>query len=85
MIDVTQERLEAAQNLERERQQQEILAKQPYMLWFKDTQGHLISANSRLLDQGEGVLDEAGLERLDAQSMPWLFANPAPMSASPKA
>lgn len=85
MIDVTQERLEAEQTLQRERQQQDILAKQPYMLWFKDPQGHLISANSRLLDHGVGVLDEAGLEKLDAQSMPWLFANPAPLLASPKA
>jgi CRP-like cAMP-binding protein len=85
MIDVTQERREAAQTLERERQQQEMLARQPYMLWFKDPQGHLISANSRLLENGDGLLSEAGLEKLDAQSMPWLFANAAPMSASPKA
>ncbi|MDI9233302.1 helix-turn-helix domain-containing protein [Limnohabitans lacus] len=85
LIDVTQERREAEQTLERERQQQEMLARQPYMLWFKDPQGHLISANSRLLENGDGLLNEAGLEKLDAHSMPWLFANAAPMSASPKA
>ena len=62
-----------------------MLAKQPYMLWFKDPQGHLISANARLIENGYGVLDGAGLEKIDAQSMPWYFSNASPMNASPEA
>ncbi|PUE31452.1 hypothetical protein B9Z52_11205 [Limnohabitans sp. Jir72] len=86
LIDVTEERRALAQTLEREHQQQEMLAKQPYMLWFKDPQGHLISANARLIDGVNRTLDEAGLEKLDAQNMPWQFAKAAPMlSASPEA
>lgn len=85
LIDVTEERRAAAETLERERQQQEMLAKQPYMLWFKDPQGHLISANARLIENGYGVLDGAGLEKIDAQSMPWYFSNASPMNASPEA
>jgi CRP-like cAMP-binding protein len=85
LIDVTEERRAAAETLERERQQQEMLVKQPYMLWFKDPQGHLISANARLIENGYGVLDGAGLEKIDAQSMPWYFSNASPMNASPEA
>lgn len=85
LVDVTEEKQLAAQTLERERQQQEMLAKQPYMMWFKDPQGHLISANSRLIENGYGVLNDVRLEKIDAQTMPWHFPGAAPAAASPKA
>jgi hypothetical protein len=62
-----------------------MLAKQPYMMWFKDPQGHLISANSRLIENGYGVLNDVRLEKIDAQTMPWHFPGAAPAAASPKA
>ena len=74
LIDVTQEKREMAERLERERQQQEMLATQPYMVWFKDPQGHLISANANLVDNWRDSAASAQLEPVDAQSMPWHFA-----------
>ncbi len=74
LIDVTQEKREMAERLERERQQQEMLATQPYMVWFKDPQGHLISANANLIDNWHDSAASAHLEPVDARSMPWQFA-----------
>jgi PAS domain-containing protein len=74
LIDVTQEKREMAERLDRERQQQEMLATQPYMVWFKDPQGHLISANANLVDNWRDSAASAQLEPVDAQSMPWHFA-----------
>lgn len=74
LIDVTQEKREVAERLERERQQQEMLATQPYMVWFKDPQGHLISANANLVDNWRDSAASAHLEPVDARSMPWQFA-----------
>jgi PAS domain S-box-containing protein len=73
LIDVTQEKREAAQKLAREREQQEMLVKQPYMVWFKDPEGHLISANANLIDNWHQLAQPGRLEKVDAQSMPWNF------------
>jgi hypothetical protein len=74
LIDVTEEKKMAAQELERERQQQELLARQPYMLWFKDQDGRLISANSTLIDDWRHFAQDAALEKVDIQSMPLGFS-----------
>lgn len=74
MIDVTQEKKLAEQKLAMERQQQELLAKQPFMLWFKDQEGRLISANSMLVDDWSHFAAEASLEKVDLQSMPMSFS-----------
>ena len=73
LIDVTQEKREAAQKLERERAQQEMLIRQPYMVWFKDPEGHLISANANLIDNWHQLAQPGRLEKVDVQSMPWNF------------
>ncbi len=73
MIDVTEERKTAAQALALERQQQELLAKQPFMLWFKDPQGRLISANASLVQDWQHFAQDAALEKVDLQSMPMPF------------
>jgi CRP-like cAMP-binding protein len=73
MIDVTEERKTAAQALAVERQQQELLAKQPFMLWFKDPQGRLISANASLVQDWQHFAQDAALEKVDLQSMPMPF------------
>ena len=77
MIDVTQEKKLAAQALARERQQQELLAKQPFMLWFKDPGGRLISANASLVDDWQHFAINASLEKIDDQNMPVDFAGGA--------
>ena len=64
---------EMAERLDRERQQQEMLATQPYMVWFKDPEGHLISANANLIDKGHQLAQAGWLEKVDVQSMPWNF------------
>jgi CRP-like cAMP-binding protein len=74
LIDVTQEKREVAQTLERERQQQEMLARQPYMMWFKDPQGHLISANAKLIDQSAYPGSYTQLEKVDIANMLWSFS-----------
>jgi CRP-like cAMP-binding protein len=73
MIDVTEDKKQMAQELARERQQQEWLAKQPFMLWFKDQDGHLISANSSLIEDWRHFAQDASLEKVDLQSMPVNF------------
>lgn len=73
MIDVTQEKKLAAQELERERQQQEMLVKQPFMLWFKDQDGRLISANATLVEDWRHFAADAALEKIDLHSMPVSF------------
>ena len=74
MIDVTEEKKMAAQELARERQQQELLARQPFMLWFKDQDGRLISANSTLIEDWRHFAQDAALEKVDFQSMPVSFS-----------
>jgi len=74
VIDVTQEKIMAEQKLAIERQQQELLAKQPFMLWFKDQEGRLISANATLVDDWSHFAAEASLEKVDFQSMPVGFS-----------
>ncbi|MEK7344574.1 MAG: helix-turn-helix domain-containing protein [Pseudomonadota bacterium] len=71
LIDVTQEKKLAAQALERERQQQELLAKQPFMLWFKDQDGRLISANANLVQDWRHLAADAALEKIDLPSQPF--------------
>lgn len=84
LIDVTQEKREIAQRLERERQQQEMLTTQPYLVWFKDPEGHLISANANLIDHGRHPLASAQLEKVDPQNMLWNFpVQPPQQSSSP--
>jgi len=73
LIDVTQEKNLAAQALARERQQQELLAKQPFMLWFKDQEGRLISANANLVQDWRHLAADASLEKIDLQSLPAHF------------
>jgi CRP-like cAMP-binding protein len=73
MIDVTEDKKQMAQELARERQQQEWLARQPFMLWFKDQDGHLISANSSLIEDWRHFAQDASLEKVDLQSMPVNF------------
>ncbi len=77
MIDMTEEKKMAAQELALERQQQELLARQPFMLWFKDSQGRLISANASLLEDWQHFAQDASLEKIDFQSMPMPFFHPA--------
>ena len=75
LVDVTQEKREMAERLAREREQQEMLVKQPYMVWFKDPEGHLISANANLIDNWHQLAQPGRLEKVDVQSMPWNFAD----------
>lgn len=77
VIDVTQEKKMAAQALAMEREQQELLAKQPFMLWFKDPQGRLISANSTLIENWEHFAQDASLEKIDFQNIPMSFSHQA--------
>jgi PAS domain-containing protein len=77
MIDVTEEKKIAAQELAMQRQQQELLARQPFMLWFKDPQGRLISANASLVEDWRHFAQDAALEKIDFQSMPMPFFNPS--------
>lgn len=77
MIDVTEEKKTMAQELAMERQQQELLASQPFMLWFKDPQGRLISANATLLEDWRHFAEDAALEKIDFQSMPMPFSHPS--------
>jgi PAS domain-containing protein len=77
MIDVTEEKKIAAQELALERQQQERLARQPFMLWFKDPQGRLVSANASLLQDWQHFAQDAALEKIDVQSMPMTFFHPS--------
>jgi PAS domain S-box-containing protein len=85
LIDVTEDKRQAEQRLARERQQQEILATQPYMVWFKDAEGHLVSANANLIENWRHTEAAGQLERLDLRHMPWNVAMPAPQySARPE-
>jgi len=77
MIDVTEEKKITAQELAIERQQQELLATQPFMLWFKDPQGRLISANATLVQDWRHFAQDAALEKIDFQSMSTPFFHPA--------
>lgn len=58
-----------------ERQQQERLAKQPFMLWFKDPQGRLVSANASVLQDWQHFAQDAALEKVDLASMPMSFSH----------
>jgi PAS domain-containing protein len=78
MIDVTEEKNIAAQERAMERQQQEILATQPYMVWFKDAEGHLVSVNAKLIESWRHTEAAGQLERLDVRNMPWTLARPTP-------
>ena len=85
LIDVTQEKHEMAQRLALEHQQQEMLATQPYMLWFKDPEGHLISANSNLIETWRHSAVTTQLEKLDIESLSASFLTPsAPTHSSPR-
>ena len=85
LVDVTQEKREMAERLAREREQQEMLVKQPYMVWFKDPEGHLISANANLIDNWQQLAQPGRLEKVDVQSMPWNFADrPSQLSPRPE-
>ena len=44
------------------------------MLWFKDQDGRLISANSSLIEDWRHFAQDASLERVDFQSMPLGFS-----------
>ena len=77
MIDVTEEKKMAAQDLAMERQLQELLAKQPLTMWFKDPQGRLISANASLLQDWRHFAEDAVLEKIDGQSLPMSFSHPS--------
>jgi hypothetical protein len=81
LIDVTQEKRQVAQALAQERQQQEMLVRQPYMKWFKDPEGHLISANAKLIDQSTYLGSYTQLEGVDMANMPWSFSAPQGPSA----
>ncbi|MGV0958649.1 MAG: helix-turn-helix domain-containing protein [Limnohabitans sp.] len=74
LIDVTQEKREIEQRLALEHQQQAMLATQPYMVWFKDSEGHLISANSNLIETWRDSAGATQLEKLDAQSLSASFS-----------
>lgn len=74
MIDVTQEKQQIAQALAQERQQQERLAKQPFMLWFKDPSGRLVSANASLMPDWQDFAAYAALEKIDLQDVPVDFS-----------
>lgn len=82
MIDVTQEKLLAEQKLAMERERQELLARQPFMLWFKDKDGRLISANSTLVEDWSQFASDGSLEKLDFQSMPTGFTGRALQTSS---
>ncbi len=73
MIDVTEEKKLAALALMHERQQQEVLSQQPYMLWFKDQEGRLISSNSTLVDDWSHFTTGAELGNIDLQTLPLPF------------
>ena len=77
MIDVSAEKKIAAHALAVEREQQEFLARQPFMLWFKDPQGRLISANATLMENWAHFAQDASLEKIDFQSMPMQFSDHA--------
>ena len=77
LIDVTDEKKLAAQELAMERQLQELLVKQPFMMWFKDPQGRLISANASLLQDWRHFAEDAALEKIDGQSLPMSFSHPS--------
>ena len=77
MIDVTEEKKMAAHDLAMERQLQELLAKQPLTMWFKDPQGRLISANASLLQDWRHFAEDAVLEKIDGQSLPMSFPHPS--------
>lgn len=83
MIDVTQEKRQVALELDRERQQQMQLATQPYMLWFKDPQGRLVSANAHQMEDWPHFVSDAMLEKVDFKSMDIHFRDPAPLPVSP--
>lgn len=76
LIDVTEEKKMAAQEPAMERQLQELLAKQPYMMWFKDPQGRLISANASLLQDWRHFAEDVALEKIDGQSLPMSLLHP---------
>lgn len=69
MIDVTQEKRQVAQELDHERLQQMQLATQPFMLWFKDQEGRLVSANATLMDDWQHLATDTTLEKVDFKSM----------------
>ncbi len=77
MIDVTQEKQIAAHALDLERQQQELLATQPFMLWFKNPQGRLISANATLGADWQHFAQDTSFEKIDFQSLPVHFSQHA--------
>lgn len=77
MIDVTDEKKIAAQELAMERQLHELLVKQPLTMWFKDPQGRLISANASLLQDWRHFAEDAALEKIDGQSLPMSFPHPS--------
>ncbi len=83
MIDVTQEKQQVAQELDRQRQQQMLLATQPYMLWFKDQEGRLVSANATQMDDWQHFATGAALEKVDFKSMDIHFRAPARLPVSP--
>lgn len=69
MIDITQEKQQMAEELDRERQQQMLLATQPYMLWFKDQEGRLVSANTTLMEDWRLFATGSALENVDFKGM----------------
>lgn len=77
MIDVSAEKKIAAHALAVEREQQEFLARQPFMLWFKDPQGRLISANATLMENWAQFAQDASLGKIDFESMPMQFSDHA--------
>jgi hypothetical protein len=83
MIDVTQEKRQVALELARERQQQMQLATQPYMLWFKDPQGRLVSANAHQMEDWPHFVSDAMLEKVDFKGMDIHFRDPALLPVSP--
>ena len=58
-----------AEELDRERQQQMLLATQPYMLWFKDQEGRLVSANTTLMEDWRLFATGSALENVDFKGM----------------
>ncbi len=65
MIDVTEEKKQVAELLARERQQQDLLLKQPAKPWFQDSAGRLIPAHATPIGaayQGSGQEAEASID-----------------------
>lgn len=70
LIDVTEDKRLAVQALLQERQHQEQLTKQAFMLWFNDHDGFLTSSDASLVEDWRQFAAYAPLEAMDLQGLP---------------